>query len=232
MPKLHTNAGNIASLVDPIWEQQPTESQKHFQMFSIYAAIPASQRSFAASWRQWVAGTKREGGSVSAYYRQLGYAWCWAERAAARDMHVITTQQTVWMERDRSRREEQFEMGQHLSAQAKRAINKIKNLPDEDFRVSLIEAKDVALAGAQLQEGAIPNLQLTGDQIQWVLAQLPPDKRADLMNRLTAAKKKFELTDGNTVDALVRDVTAAPANGSGRYNYGHDIYNADDDDDA
>jgi hypothetical protein len=130
--RLPTNAGNLTNLVDPIWEQQPNESQKHFQMFCVYMAIPASQRSYAAAWRQWTQATSREGKAVSNYYRQLAYAWCWAERAAARDMHSITTQQTLWMERDRTRREEQFDVGQQLAGQAKRAINKIKNLADED----------------------------------------------------------------------------------------------------
>ena len=201
--RLPSNAGKLENLVDPIWEQQPVESQKHYQMFCIYMAIPASQRSYAAGWRQWTQGTPREGKPTSQYYRQLAYSWCWPERAAARDMHLINTQQTLWMERDRARREEQFTVGQELATQAKRAISKIKNLPDEDFRVSLTDAKDVAVAAAQLQETAIPNIQLTGNQIQWVLSQLPPDKRQDLMQRLTAAKQPapLELSDSQTVDA-------------------------------
>lgn len=204
--KLPANAGSLASLADPIWEQQINESQKHFQMFCVYMAIPASQRSYAAAWRQWTQGTSREGKPVSAYYRQLAYAWCWAERAAARDMHLITTQQTLWMERDRARREEQFTVGQELAGQAKRAIAKIRNLPDEDFRVSLTDAKDVAVAAAQLQESAIPNVQLTGNQIQWVLTQLPPDKRQDLMARLTTAKQRLMLNDSMTIDGDAREI--------------------------
>lgn len=204
--KLPGNAGNLANLADPIWEQQLNESQKHFQMFCIYMAIPASQRSYAAAWRQWTQGTPREGRGVSNYYRELAAAWCWAERAAARDMHLITTQQTLWMERDRTRREEQFTVGQELAGQAKRAIAKIRNLPDEDFRVSLTDAKDVAVAAAQLQSSAIPNVQLTGNQIQWVLTQLPPDKRQELLNRLTTARQQLLLNDSATIDGEVREI--------------------------
>ena len=203
----HPAKVELASLLDPIWEQQVAESPKHYNMFCSYMAIPASQRSLAGAWRFWTQGSNREGRPISSYYRDLALAWCWAERAAARDMHIITTQQTLWMERDRARREEQFTVGQELAGQAKRAISKIKNLPDEDFRVSLTDAKDVAVAAAQLQETAIPNVRLTGDQIQWVLSQLPQDKRQELMSKLSNAKKQLLISDGLTIDGEVRVIT-------------------------
>lgn len=142
----------------------------------------------------------------------VGSAWKWIERAAAKDLFDAQTAQSKWMERDKERREEAYQVGEKLVKQAKRVLDKIEQLPDDQLKVSLSEAKDVAATGIQIQEAAIPTMRLAVDQMQWLISTLPPEKRAAVMQKLQAAREspagllgsgneiegEYEILDGDT----------------------------------
>lgn len=187
MPKL---PGSKSKLIDPIWEQQPTEHKSFYMYFQLYCTLKPFERTYAKAWELLNSGTSREGKPVSTYFKRIGQMWSWVERAAAKDFHDAQTAQSRWMERDKERRETQYELGGKLVTQSKRILNKIEGLPDEQLKVSLSEAKDVALAGTQLQEAAIPSVQLAVDQMQWLITSLPEEKRILVLQKLREARDR------------------------------------------
>lgn len=187
MPKLPRDG---IELVDPIWEQQPTEHKTFYMYFQIYCSLKPFERTYAKAWEVMVSGSKKEGLPVSTYFKRVGRTWSWAQRAAAKDFHDAQIAQARWIERDKERRENQYELGSKLVNQSKRILNKIESLPDEQLKVSLSEAKDVAVAGTQLQEAAIPSVQLTVDQMQWLITSLPPEKRMLVLEKLREARDR------------------------------------------
>lgn len=187
MPKLPMAR---TKLIDPIWEQQPEEHKTHFMYFMIYAGLKPSERTYQRAWNILVDETSRMGKPASEYFKRVGRHWSWAERAAAKDFFDAQAAQTRWIERDKERRETQYELGGKLVAQSKRVLDKIEQLPDDQIRVSLTEAKDVALAGTQLQEASIPSMQLAVDQMQWLLSALPEEKRILVIQKLREARER------------------------------------------
>ena len=176
---------NCYELVDPIWEQQPQESRRHYTMFLQYLAFKPFERTLINAWRLSTVGSSKEGRRMSRNYRELAQNWRWAERAAARDFFEAQNLQSKWIERDRSRREDAYELGTKLVKQSKRVLDIADKTPDSELHVSLGEAKDLAVAGTTLQGNAIPTIQLAADQMQWLLGSLSSDKRAEVIRRLT-----------------------------------------------
>lgn len=198
-------------LVDPIWEQQEGETATNYGHFLAYAGLKPYERTFTRAWRILTDGSSKEGKPISTYYRRIAGTWGWRERAAAKDIFDTQNMQTLWIERDKERREKAYAIGGKLSNQAERILNKIQEVPDSQLKLSLSEAKDVALAGAQLQETAIPSTQLAIDQMQWILASLPPEKRLAVIDRLRKARDGSNsenlLMSDSVVDAEYDDVT-------------------------
>jgi hypothetical protein len=172
-------------------------------MFMQYASLRPSERTLRLAWKMWTDGTTKEGKAMSNYYRLLANNWRWTERAAAKDFFDAQNIQAKWIERDKERREDAYELGGKLIRQSKRVLDKIERIPDEELIVSLGEAKDLAMAGTALQENAIPSIQLAADQMHWLLAALPADKRSEIVKRLSGRKDDEIklLNDSNTIDA-------------------------------
>ena len=211
MPRL-PEPGN--KLIDPIWEIQPEEHKNHYSWFMMFSTLRPHERTYQRAWDMLNTGGSREGTPASIYFKRVGRLWKWLERAAAKDFYEAQNAQTRWIERDKERRDTAYMVGEKLVKQANRVLNKIEALPDDQLKVSLSEAKDVAVAGTQLQEAAIPSMQLAVDQMQWILSSLPADKRVAVLERLRLARDGNAglLTANSTVnnediDAEYNDVT-------------------------
>lgn len=198
MKASYPTPGEEVELADPLWEQQPLETKKHYAMFLGYASLRPSERSLAQAWRLHVEGSSKEGLPMSTFYRNLAHGWHWQERAAARDLFLAQDQMARWVERDKERRDTAYTLGDMLTKQALRALNRIDKLDESEFKVSLADAKDVALAGTQLQERAIPTIQLGVDQMKLIVARLPPEKRQRLLDRLMAGQQQQGLLPATT----------------------------------
>jgi len=173
-------------LEEPIWEQQQGENRKLYTMFIQFANLKPTDRMTPTSWKLYTEGSSKEGKPVTQYYRLLAHVFRWKERAAARDFHLATSQQSKWLERDQERRDNDFELGTKLIQQADRILEVLKGGPALG---TLTEAKDAAVAGATLRERAVPSLQFAADQIGWLLNVLPPEKRTDVLKQVAQLKR-------------------------------------------
>jgi hypothetical protein len=195
--------GDTSVLVEPLWERQPAETIKYYRYFIIFSGMKPSERTVADAWRRAYAGTAKEAKKPSVYFRQLARKWCWVERAAARDIWELQNSQARWMERDKDRREDSYKVGSQLLNHASRIMEAVEQ--SNVIVPSAEVAKDLAVAGATLQENAIPTFQLAQDQMSWVLKMLPPDKRDAVIARLMQKKQRLlmarvdEVVEGEVV---------------------------------
>jgi len=185
MPR-YPEAPPFEKLEQPVWEQQKGESKNNYLAFIQYQDLKPAERTIAAAWRVWTAGSKKEGAPITDYFRTITTIWHWKERASARDFHIATSQQSKWLERDQERRDQDYQLGSKLITQADRIL---EHLGAEPANGTLIDAKDVAVAGATLREKAIPSFQFAAEQIRWLLGVLPPEKSQEVLAAVQSIKR-------------------------------------------
>jgi len=173
-------------LEDPIWEQQQGENRRMYTMFLQFASLKPTDRTCPTAWKLYTEGSSKEGKPVTHYYRLLAHVFRWKERASARDFHIAASWQSRWIDTDKQRRDEDFELGTKLIKQADRILEILKKGPAIG---TLTEAKDAAVAGATLREKAVPNLQFDVDQLRMFLFGLPEEKRVDVLNQVAQLKR-------------------------------------------
>ncbi len=166
---------------EPIWERQPGEKSSYFSMFIAYAALEPGQRSLANGWKRWSGKDSKRSGA----YGNAAATWRWIDRVAAWDAYKAEQQQHKWLTRDLDRREQDYEVGGKLRTKATKALDE---LGDDDLNDPKIVAQFLALA-SDLQEKAVPKVQLQPDQIQQVLSSLSLERREIVLKMLVAEIK-------------------------------------------
>jgi hypothetical protein len=167
---------------EPIWERQPGEKPQHFRMFLAFASLEnGSNRNIKRAWQKWSGKETATGGQ----FATVAATWRWMDRAAAWDAFKLEQQQQKWLIRDGDRRENDYNAGGKLRD---RALAVLDDMDDQDLKDPFVVAKMIQL-GSDLQQKAIPNVQLQSDQIQQVISALPLERREIVLKMLVAEIK-------------------------------------------
>jgi len=162
-----------------VWRQliEVNEEDHAYAMFVAFAQVPPADRSMSEGWRRWSGRNTQNSG----YFKNAGL-WKWQERAARWDIAKIQAKEKEWIERDMDRREADFLVGGELRKMAKEAM------PDVELDSPMSIARYIALA-SELQEKAIPKLNLqTPEEVSSLLNLLPPERRDTVVRMLIAAE--------------------------------------------
>jgi hypothetical protein len=177
----------------PIYNRQPGESNIRYQQFLTYASIPVEKRSFAESWRKWIAERRPEKGirkdgkliTMSGDWTNAARHWLWEERAYSLDVSRLRLREQQWIERDIERREKDWEAAATLREKALEALEKLES---DDITTGII-ARYIELA-SNIQERTIPHLQLNQTQIKDLLSSASDEKRGEVIRILMAEIKR------------------------------------------
>lgn len=177
---------------EPIWEQQTQEpireSAVDYQFFLAYCDLDPSERSM----KRWIQYCSERGllppnrAAVNNKDSSRIRLYRWVERAAVYDIHQRQRKAAEWYKRDEARRDDQFQAGRKLVAYGKGVLEAVITADTEPDLGAALKSMNT---GYLYQAEAVPQLQLSIDQMQNTLALLDPNKRAEVMRYLRAAKQ-------------------------------------------
>ncbi len=179
-------------LREPVWEQQTQEPLGEpavdYQLFLAYCDLEPQERSIKR-WNQSCSekGLLPPNHTVSNNKDKSRLKlFRWIERAAVYDIHQRQRKAAEWYRRDEARRDDQYKAGQQLVSYGKTVLNLVTSASAEP---DIGTAMKTLSTGYLYQAEAVPNLQLSVDQMQNTLALLDPDKRTAVLSYLRAAKQ-------------------------------------------
>lgn len=188
-PVLYDGSSEMRLTIDPKdididverhpWDKQPGETAKEYAMFVTYASLPNSTRTLKQTTRIY---SGKPGAVNTETARAAARKNNWIERAAAWDVEKLRRKEQQWLERDASRREQDYNVGEKLRAKAIEALDYI----DED---ELRDPKNIARMlelASNLQQAAVPPTRLEADHVKQILSRLPDDRRKVVVELLMA----------------------------------------------
>ncbi len=179
-------------LHEPVWEQQTQEPicepAVDYQLFLAYCDLEPQERSIKR-WSEFCGekgllalGRARNNNKDLSRLRLFR----WIERAAVYDIHQRQRKAAEWYRRDEARRDSQYQTGRELVDYGKSVLNLVTSAsPEPDMGLAM----KTLSTGYLYQADAVPQLQLSVDQMQNTLAMLGPEKRAAVLSYLRAARQ-------------------------------------------
>ncbi len=183
--KASTNEAYDVEFSEPVWEWQKEagEAAGDYAAFLAFASLRPADRTPRNAWRVWTKDTDKEGSSVNTLYTRTMEEWHWAERAAARDIHLLRQRYVDWAERDWEWREKDYAMGARIRGKIEKVLDQ---LDDDKIELSVTEAAQLAKVASDLQSKAVPQVfNLSALQVQEALMLLPDEKRAEVIKLMT-----------------------------------------------
>ncbi len=102
------------------------------------------------------------------------------------DIHQRQRKAAEWYRRDEARRDSQYQTGRELVDYGKSVLDLVTSAsPEPDMGLAM----KTLSTGYLYQAEAVPQLQLSVDQMQNTLAMLEPEKRTAVLSYLRAAKQ-------------------------------------------
>lgn len=165
--------------IKPIYMQQQFEDNKCYSILLAYMALPAGERSLVRAYNVW---KTREVAAPPTWIFAISKFWRWKERAHLSDIHRANAIKEKWIERDLERREEDWAAATKLRQKGLQALYVMlpENLDPQDT------GKFLELA-SKLQSQAIPNLEISGAEMESILSSLPEERRSKII-RIVAAE--------------------------------------------
>lgn len=195
--ELDQRPDKLTGLIEPIWERQPVlgETPADYAKFRTYLSIPVQKRTMVEFWRVWQGDETIN--RVGENYYDLMKQMKWEMRAEAWDDKTIKLFQEDWFEKEKKRRDKEFETADRIRQIALDALA----TAEAEQKITPTSALKLLELASKMQRESIPTADLEGGMLKGILMALPEDRRKGIIEQARMLKagsvdgKEEEATD-------------------------------------